>query len=468
MSPASAYGAAFRTVERSAGFAPIEVEGTLPPALRGTFWRNGPGQFELFGRPYRHWFDADGAVTAVRIADGRAAVASRVVACPRLAEEQARGRALFASGQTRAPWWRMVGGRGKAVRNINVLHWRGQIHALAEGALPIPIDGEGLGSAPPRALADDMPAFHAHYRTDPRTGDVYGFGISYGRPCKLSIYRLGADGHGACVARFDLPAARILVHDLAFVGDALVLMLHPIGLRLWPLLAGLRAPLECLTWAPDAGTEVFVVPLADPSSARRFSLPAFYNFHFGNGFVDGDRLQIDLCRMDRLDFDADFSIDAMRSGRLPDMEPTRFARMTLRGEAAELELLSTLECEFPQADPRRAGRRHRYTWMVEGQHNIGGLARFDHETGDWQRPAVEPGVYPGEPTLVPYGPAEEAVWVLAQAYDTTHDRTGVIVLDGARPEAPPIARLWYPHHVPPALHGIFVPESADVTAAGSR
>ena len=457
MTSAQIYGRAFRSVEATDGFAPVTVEGAVPPDLRGTFWRNGPGQFELFGRPYRHWFDADGAVTAVRFADGGVRVASRLAECPQLARERAAGRAIYASGQTRASWWRMVGGRGKAVRNINTLHWQGQTYALAEGAMPIPIDEATLASGTPRALADDMASFHAHHRTDPRTGTVYGFGVEFGRTWGLSVYRLGADGRSARMVRIPLPDPRILVHDIAFVGSALVVLVHPIGLKLLPLMAGLKAPLECLTWSPDAGSEVLVVPLADPAAFRRFSVPAFYHFHFGNGFVDGDRMHVDLCRMDWLDWEADFTLDAMRRGDLPSMQPTRFARMSLRGEAMDLTLISEAECEFPAIDPRRAGVRHRYTWMVEGEHNIGQLARFDHETGRWARPPLGDSIFPGEPTLVPRGEAEDAVWVLAQAYDGERERTGVVVLDGARPEAPPVARVWFPHHVPPALHGSFVP-----------
>ncbi len=467
MTSAQIRGRAFRSVEPTAGFEPIAVEGRLPPGLRGTFWRNGPGLFELFGRPYRHWFDADGAVTAVRIKEGTAAVASRVAECPKLAAERAAGRTLYASGQTRAPWWRMVGGRGKAVRNINTLHWAGQTFALAEGALPIPLDGETLASGAPGPLLTDMASLHAHYRTDPRTGDVYGFGIEYGRVCHLSVYRLAPDGGGERLARVALPGTRVLVHDIAFVGDALVVLVHPIGLRLWPIFAGLKAPLECLTWQPEAGSEVVIVPLADPAAVRRFTVPAFYHFHFGNGFVDGDRLQVDLCRMDWLDFEADFTLDGMRRGQLPEMQPTRFARMSLRGESMDLELLSENDCEFPMVDPRRAGARHRFTWMVEGEHELGGLVRFDHEAGTWQRPPLGESMFPGEPTLVPYGEAEEAVWVLAQVYDGARDRTGVVVLDGARPAAPPTAWLWFAHHTPPSLHGMFVPDGS-LTKAGSR
>ena len=68
----------FQDLTRSHGFEPLRVTGTLPPALRGTLYRNGPGRFSVAGERYRHWFDGDGAVSAVRFADGRASGAARV------------------------------------------------------------------------------------------------------------------------------------------------------------------------------------------------------------------------------------------------------------------------------------------------------------------------------------------------------------------------------------------------------
>ena len=42
------------------------IEGRLPEALLGTFYRNGPAVHERFGLRYRHMFDGDGMVQAFR------------------------------------------------------------------------------------------------------------------------------------------------------------------------------------------------------------------------------------------------------------------------------------------------------------------------------------------------------------------------------------------------------------------
>src|SRR5688572_21649840 len=67
-----------QSVTREHGFEPLQVEGRLPDDLRGTLVRNGPGLFDLFGVRYSHPFEADGALTAIRL-DGRGSAAGAVL-----------------------------------------------------------------------------------------------------------------------------------------------------------------------------------------------------------------------------------------------------------------------------------------------------------------------------------------------------------------------------------------------------
>ena len=68
-----------RDLPREHGFEPLRVEGRLPADLVGTLMRNGPAAFSPGGQKVGHWFDAYGAVSAVRFASGQALGAVRVV-----------------------------------------------------------------------------------------------------------------------------------------------------------------------------------------------------------------------------------------------------------------------------------------------------------------------------------------------------------------------------------------------------
>jgi all-trans-8'-apo-beta-carotenal 15,15'-oxygenase len=48
------------------------LAGAIPTGLSGTLYRNGPGRLERGGQRRGHWFDGDGAILAVKFADGAA------------------------------------------------------------------------------------------------------------------------------------------------------------------------------------------------------------------------------------------------------------------------------------------------------------------------------------------------------------------------------------------------------------
>src|SRR5688572_12418416 len=130
-----------RSLTREHGFEPLQVEGELPADLQGTLVRNGPGLFEQFGIRYTHPFEADGAVSAIRL-DGRGGAlgAVKITQGRELAEERAAGRLLY--GQA-APWHRRVRntlrGKYKNTANTSVMMWQGRLFALMEGAKPTEI-----------------------------------------------------------------------------------------------------------------------------------------------------------------------------------------------------------------------------------------------------------------------------------------------------------------------------------------
>ncbi len=46
------------------------IEGTVPKALNGALYRNGPGRLERGGEKMTHWFDGDGAILGLWFKEG--------------------------------------------------------------------------------------------------------------------------------------------------------------------------------------------------------------------------------------------------------------------------------------------------------------------------------------------------------------------------------------------------------------
>ena len=180
-----------RDLPREHGFEPLTVEGELPASLRGTLYRNGPGQFGVAGRRDGHPFEGDGAVTAVRFADGEALGAARIHTTAGLVRERAAGAMLYG---TSAPWPRrlrnLVRGEDKNTANTSVLAWQGRLFALMEAGLPTEVDPRDLHTLGETDLGcvRDMLTAYPH-RVAARAA-TYAFGLGYGRVTQLHLYEL--------------------------------------------------------------------------------------------------------------------------------------------------------------------------------------------------------------------------------------------------------------------------------------
>src|SRR5688572_17998101 len=68
----------------------LEVVGEIPDDLNGVYVRNGPNpQFDPRGR--YHWFDGDGMVHALHLADGRASYRNRWIRTEAFERERVAG-----------------------------------------------------------------------------------------------------------------------------------------------------------------------------------------------------------------------------------------------------------------------------------------------------------------------------------------------------------------------------------------
>ena len=130
-----------------------EIEGRIPSALRGTVFRNGPGNFERGGQRYEHVLDGDGLLCRWSLdgATGRARFASRFVRTPEYAAEEAADTVLhrntFGTQPASGPLGELENAFDLVLKNpanTNVQSWGGKLLALWEAALPCRIDPDTL------------------------------------------------------------------------------------------------------------------------------------------------------------------------------------------------------------------------------------------------------------------------------------------------------------------------------------
>jgi len=457
----------FGGLAREHDFVPLRVEGHLPPALRGTLYRNGPAVYDAGSDP--HWFDGNGAVTAIRL-DGAGAVgAVRVLHAPSADADAGRADARYGGFRQRASWRQRLAALflgASPVRNmasINVLPWQGRLFGLYETVPPLELDPRTLATLGETDLGGVVKhAWNAHPRRVPSRRATYQFGVRMGPKVHLDVYALPDDGPATCLTSIPLPGV-MEVHDFFATERHLVFVLPPLwGHPLVTVLGGSFT--RSLRWRPQAGTEVLVLPIDRPQEVRRFRTEPFFFWHGVNAYdsADGRGIVLDLIRY--ADFDSTLRFTDIVPAGGDAVQPSVLARgrLDLASDSVRWEQRWAHPSEFASVHPDFRGRAHRWVWAAGHAPQYDGrgwwdrLLCIDLERGEARRFAAGVRCAIGEPVLVARSPEELDVWVLALVRDFDAGATHLAIWDGQRPDEGPVARAWFDQQLPPSLHGCWV------------
>ncbi|MDB5066844.1 MAG: lignostilbene-alpha,beta-dioxygenase [Chloroflexi bacterium] len=459
----------------------LEVTGRLPAELRGILHRIGPARFEVAGERYRHWLDGDGMVHALHLGDGRVRYRNRFVATAGKAEEDREGRRLYAGfgtrpgGGTALARLRNVRRRpAKNTANTNVVWMGGRLLALWEAGHPHRLDPVTLATAGEDDLGVLGPAatFSAHPKRHPG-GDMWNFGVRYGRRSHVDLYRCPATGPVTHALAVSLPF-NAMVHDFALTERRAVLVVQPLLLPSLPvaLLVGARSYAESLRWEPHRGTHVAVIDL-DGGGIHWYRGEPFSLFHTVNAWDEGDDVVLDVIAYPDPTLIVRTLADVM-TGRLDSEIFTRPERIVLRRDQSGFQRrrLSETTLEFPRVSPASESRPHRLVYGITNRTSggfIGVPACVDAETGAVATAPMTGQEYAGE--LVPVAKAqartEADVWLLSLVLDAATERTELRVFDGADLASGSVATVRLPHAVPFGFHGNWLDDAELVTGGAS-
>jgi all-trans-8'-apo-beta-carotenal 15,15'-oxygenase len=449
---------------REHGFEPLRIEGTMPRELSGTFYRNAPARFDVGASP--HWFDAQGAVSAVRFADGRVQGANKVVHTPSGDHDLGRESQRYGAFRQRMSWRgrlkALVGGQGiRNAANINVLPWQDKLFAMYETTLPVEIDPETLESRGETNLGGVIKgAWNAHPRRVPSRQATYQFGMRIGPRCFIDVYELPDKGNVRLMTSFRLPGV-VEMHDMFATENYLVFAVLPY----WSSSLGMLANgsyVDSLVERKGQPTRFVVIPIDEPHRHIEIECEPFFFWHSLNAYDDGGRIVLDFIRYDGFVQQARW-IEDVTTGQQGGHHGGSVVRYVLDpiARTSRRETLHERCGEFPVVSPRVMARPYRYGWMAgfdrghDGHGWFDRIARIDVDSGS--RIDCSPGsrATVGEPVLVPRSEREDDVWVLAFVRDLDRGASCVAVWDGAS-GGEPVARAWFADQLPAGLHGTWV------------
>jgi carotenoid cleavage dioxygenase-like enzyme len=272
-----------------------EVEGEVPAAINGAFYRVGPD----FQYPPKFAnnipFDGEGNVAMFRIADGHVDLKTRYVRTQRFKAQAAARKALF--GMYRNPYTddAAVKGLSRGTANTHIVFHAGKLLALKEDSPPVIMDPVSL------ATLDDYhtfggklksQTFTAHPKFDPETGEMiaYGYEARGEATDDVAVYAIDRSGQVTWEAWLKVPYVGML-HDFAVTQTHIAFLVIPMATDVEQMKRGGVH----FAWNPHLPTWLGVMRRGgDGKDLRWFKGPERCATHVMGAFSDGERIFIDM------------------------------------------------------------------------------------------------------------------------------------------------------------------------------
>ncbi len=447
----------------------LDVIGTIPDDLDGVYIRNTENALFPPIKRY-HPFDGDSVLHAISFQNGEARYANRFVRTDGFIAEQEAKRSLWA-GITEHPsnaiaesgWGARTMMKDNASTDVIVHNGVALASFFQCGELyqldPLTLTDLGKATWAGRFPADGV---SAHPTLDEHTGELMFFNYSATEPY-MHYGVLDAEGTLVTYIDIPLPGPR-LPHDIAITEHWSILNDLPLFWDPQALADGYYSN----TFRRDLPSRFALVPRhGTTDDIRWFDAAPTFVLHWINAYEDGDEVVLDgffqhnptARGVDREAYEhkgfetLDMNVLQARAHRW------RFNLVT--GETTE-ESLSDRCCEFPMINGRHVGRRHRYSYNARcatGLFAFDGLIKHDLDTGVEEVVEFDPGVFVSETVMAPRNgsAAEDDGYLVTFTSDVVNDWSECVILDAARVNDGPVARIRLPERICSGTHSTWAP-----------
>ncbi|MEO0852278.1 MAG: carotenoid oxygenase family protein, partial [Cyanobacteria bacterium J06648_11] len=289
--------------------------------------------------------------------------------------------------------------------------------------------------------------------------------VSVGVNGTLNLYR--SDRSGRILKRNAMALNGLpMIHDFVMAGPYVIFFISPVYVNGIPVAAGLKSYSDALEWKPDRGTQVWVVDRESLELVSRSQAEPWFQWHFGNGFVDRDGMVVvDVVRYE--DFQTNQYLSEITKGRTVTEADSAYWRIRLDPQSAQVSEMHRIfdsVCDFPVVAPDCVGSAYQHVFLsvhtpgadYPGDY-FGSFARVNVATGATEIAVAGENCYPVEPIYAPDRDTPEQGWILTVVFDGNRDCSEVWIYDSERIEDAPVCKLGLPETIPIGFHGTWHP-----------
>jgi all-trans-8'-apo-beta-carotenal 15,15'-oxygenase len=483
------FASAFVNVEKEIQDVKVQlVKGTLPPELRGTLFRNGPGLHERGGHSVMHPFDGDGMIVALNFTEDGVRFSNKFVRTQGWQMEEEAGkflhRGVFGTQKPGGLLTNAFDLRLKNIANTHVVQLGDQLLALWEAGSPHALDPHTLethGLSTLNGVLDSGEEFSAHPRFDPGhhgAPRMVNFGVQADPIAGSSTIRLmefatdGPDAGRLISSRKDSFPGFCMLHDFVITPNWAVFLQNALDLDPVPFLVGLKGAGQAIKSRRETQSKFLLIPRDSGAFAgqppRIVDGPSGFVFHHVNAWESVGPLDVVV---ESIYYDQFPSIQPDQNFRELDFEKypggtLQQCRLNLaEGTHSCNKLVRRRSGEFAMVNPRNEGLSARHVWMavteVESDNGfqngpLQAIMNKDLITGQQALWRSGPRAFVTEPVMVPRpgANAEDDGWVLVLVWNGARRSTDLVVLNAHDMSEQAVLEL--PLAIPYGLHGSWV------------
>ncbi|WP_286232604.1 carotenoid oxygenase family protein [Thalassotalea sediminis] len=441
----------------------LYIEGDIPKALKGSFYRNGAALHERAQQRYHHLFEGDGMIQAFHFEDGEIYHRGKFVKTKKFIQEQQAGKFLYSGPDSYIKHSRSVTNADDInTANTNVIPVNGELWALWEAGSPVAISADSLTTNGFVNLGENSQygdklkgmAFSAHPKIE-ANGDIWNFGMS--PTGHIVLYQLNAKGKTKHVNLINTDYRGGMLHDFLITHKHILLILP--SLITDKTKKGFFNAIEFNDQSP---MQVLVVDKATLTLTKRFDLPAGFAFHYGNAWEESDgTIHFDASLYPNTDALHHMSelMKGINSGSLTHAKTTLF---TLKPNGVVQQEVIGENSEFPRIHNMNVGLRNHELYTVGSTNN--GLwndtvSKYNISTGKIQQYHYGKDFLVEEHIAVSPTNKEGEGYIVGTALHVPSKRTCLNIFDVKALSNGPVCRAWLPYHIPLGFHGNFVAAS---------
>ncbi|XP_071718223.1 probable carotenoid cleavage dioxygenase 4, chloroplastic [Rutidosis leptorrhynchoides] len=476
----------------SGNFSPIDelpptqcdlIQGTLPSALDGAYFRNGPNPQFVPNGPY-HLFDGDGMLHAIRISQGNATLCSRYVKTNKYELEKDAGFPIipffftgFDSVTTIITYMVVIAHhfltrqfdphKGFGLANTNLTFFGNKLYALWESDLPYAIKLDSNGDIITVGREDfDGKLFMnmtAHPKTDPITKETFAF--RYG-PMRPYVTYFWFNEHGE--KQDDIPIfstkSPSFFHDFGITKNNAIFPENQIILGMRKTVIGW----SLFNANPEKVPRLGVLPryAKNESQIMWFNVPGLNIVHVINAWDEDDGDTVVMIAPNIISVEHALGRMDLIHGSVEKI------KIDLKTGMVSRHPLSSRNLEFGVINSAYVATKNRYVYCAIGDPmpKFSGVVKLDVSLSEVDRQECivasrmfGPGCYGGEPCFVAREPDnpnadEDDGYIVSYVHDESNNESRFLVMDAKSATLEIIASVKLPRRVPYGFHGLFVRE----------